>query len=121
MERNLLLIETMKDYLPGKKVEEGHKITKPQDLVRLYDIIIQVSNLDSMTSSYRLTIGLCNIIHKCVVPMTSSFTFSLYNVVTLRLYVRNNDTVQSTTDASEISDEMLIHVLLIVMMCICLL
>lgn len=30
-------------------------------------------------------------------------------------------TLQSTTDASEISDEMLIHVLLIVMMCICLL
>lgn len=119
MERNLLLIETMKDYLPGKKVEEGHKITKPQDLVRLYDIIIQVSNLDSMTSSYRLTIGLCNIIHKCLVPMTSSFTCSLYNVVTLRLYVRNNDTVQSTTDASEISNEMLI--LLILMMCICLL
>lgn len=55
MERNLLLIETMKDYLPGKKVEEGHKITKPQDLVRLYDIIIQVSKLDCMTSSFRLT------------------------------------------------------------------
>ncbi|XP_048760019.1 signal recognition particle subunit SRP68-like [Ostrea edulis] len=44
IERNLLLIEMMKNYLPGKKVEEGHKITKPQDLVRLYDIIIQNLN-----------------------------------------------------------------------------
>lgn len=41
IERNLLLIENMKLYLPGGQVEEGRKITKPQDLVRLYDIIIQ--------------------------------------------------------------------------------
>lgn len=80
MERNLLLIETMKDYLPGKKVEEGHKITKPQDLVRLYDIIIQVSKLDCMTSYFRLTSWVCIIIHKCVVPMTSSFSCSLYDI-----------------------------------------
>lgn len=37
-----MLIENMKSYLPGGQVEEGRKITKPQDLVRLYDIIIQV-------------------------------------------------------------------------------
>ena len=42
IERNLLLIENLKNYLPGGLVEEGRKITKPQDLVRLYDIIIQV-------------------------------------------------------------------------------
>ena len=42
IERNLLLIDNLKNYLPGGKVEEGRKITKPQDLVRLYDIIIQV-------------------------------------------------------------------------------
>ena len=48
VERNLLLIENMKDYLPGKKLEEGRKITKPQDLVRLYDIIIQVINRDGI-------------------------------------------------------------------------
>ncbi|WAQ97375.1 SRP68-like protein, partial [Mya arenaria] len=41
IERNLLLIENMRSYLPGAQVEEGRKITKPQDLVRLYDIIIQ--------------------------------------------------------------------------------
>jgi signal recognition particle subunit SRP68 len=52
IERNLLLIAMMKNYLPGKKVEEGHKITKPQDLVRLYDIIIQVKG----------PIGQCDII-----------------------------------------------------------
>lgn len=33
----------MKQYLPNMVVPEGKKITKPQDLVRLYDIIIQVS------------------------------------------------------------------------------
>ncbi|XP_046365035.1 signal recognition particle subunit SRP68-like [Haliotis rufescens] len=44
VERNLLLIDNLKNYLPGKLVEEGRKITKPQDLVRLYDIIIQNLN-----------------------------------------------------------------------------
>lgn len=52
IERNLLLIENMKLYLPGCHVEEGRKITKPQDLVRLYDIIIQslgeIPNLDGI-------------------------------------------------------------------------
>nr|KAG5707690.1 hypothetical protein BaRGS_003265 [Batillaria attramentaria] len=41
IERNLLLIENLRQYLPDRQVEEGRKITKPQDLVRLYDIIIQ--------------------------------------------------------------------------------
>ncbi|KAH3862769.1 hypothetical protein DPMN_025743 [Dreissena polymorpha] len=41
IERNLVLIDSMKCNLPGGQVEEGKKITKPQDLVRLYDIIIQ--------------------------------------------------------------------------------
>ena len=44
IERNLLLIENLRQYLPDQQVEEGRKITKPQDLVRLYDIIIQVRN-----------------------------------------------------------------------------
>jgi signal recognition particle subunit SRP68 len=44
VERNLLMIDKLKQYLPGKPVPEGHKITKPQDLVRLYDIIIQVNH-----------------------------------------------------------------------------
>lgn len=41
IERNLLLIESLRKFLPDQQVEEGRKITKPQDLVRLYDIIIQ--------------------------------------------------------------------------------
>ncbi|KAL3877845.1 hypothetical protein ACJMK2_035489 [Sinanodonta woodiana] len=41
VDRNLLLIDSLKNFLPGKQMEDGHKITKPQDLVRLYDIIIQ--------------------------------------------------------------------------------
>ncbi|XP_046550007.1 signal recognition particle subunit SRP68-like [Haliotis rubra] len=44
VERNLLLIDNLQNYLPGKVAEEGRKITKPQDLVRLYDIIIQNLN-----------------------------------------------------------------------------
>ena len=41
-ERNLLMIETLKENLPGQRQDERQKLTKPQDLVRLYDIIIQV-------------------------------------------------------------------------------
>ncbi|KAJ8319344.1 hypothetical protein KUTeg_004435 [Tegillarca granosa] len=41
IDRNLLIIENLKQYLPGKPVPEGRKITKPQDLVRLFDIIMQ--------------------------------------------------------------------------------
>lgn len=44
IKRNLLLIDNMKQYLPNMVVPEGKKITKPQDLVRLYDIIIQNLN-----------------------------------------------------------------------------
>lgn len=43
IDRNLLMIEKLRQYLPGKHIADGHKVTKPQDLVRLYDIIIQVS------------------------------------------------------------------------------
>ena len=42
IERNLPMIETLKENLPGQRQDERQKLTKPQDLVRLYDIIIQV-------------------------------------------------------------------------------
>ena len=38
VQRNLLMIEGI---LPAK-TDEGRKVNKPQDLARLYDIIIQV-------------------------------------------------------------------------------
>ncbi|XP_006821155.1 signal recognition particle subunit SRP68-like [Saccoglossus kowalevskii] len=41
IDRNKLMVETMKDNLPGGEVQEGKKMTKPQDMIRLYDIIIQ--------------------------------------------------------------------------------
>ncbi|ESO89021.1 hypothetical protein LOTGIDRAFT_106123, partial [Lottia gigantea] len=41
IERNLILIECAKENLPGVQVDDNKKITKPQDMVRLYDIIIQ--------------------------------------------------------------------------------
>ncbi|KAI8797162.1 signal recognition particle subunit SRP68 [Biomphalaria glabrata] len=44
VDRNLLMIENLKQNLPENNREEGRKITKPQDLVRLYDIIIQNLN-----------------------------------------------------------------------------
>ena len=44
IERNLLMIDSLKQYLPGNRTEEGRKVTKPQDLARLYDIIIQVGH-----------------------------------------------------------------------------
>ncbi|KAL5018150.1 hypothetical protein ScPMuIL_003872 [Solemya velum] len=44
--RNLLLIEKLNQNLPtgSSQQQEGKKITKPQDLVRLYDIITQSLN-----------------------------------------------------------------------------
>ncbi|CAL1543670.1 unnamed protein product [Lymnaea stagnalis] len=44
IDRNLLMVENLKQNLPENNPEEGRKITKPQDLVRLYDIIIQNLN-----------------------------------------------------------------------------
>ncbi|KAK3089911.1 hypothetical protein FSP39_007594 [Pinctada imbricata] len=59
IDRNLLLIQNLKGYLPGRQVEEGRKITKPQDLVRLYDIIIQnlsdIPNLHGLEDDTALT------------------------------------------------------------------
>ena len=42
VQRNLLMIESLKENLQGQRTDESKKITKPQDLARLYDIIIQV-------------------------------------------------------------------------------
>ena len=41
-ERNLLMVESLKAAMGRGRAEEGKKLTKPQDLARLYDIIIQV-------------------------------------------------------------------------------
>ena len=42
VERNLLMIKMMENSLPENKPNPSKKITKPQDLARLYDIIAQV-------------------------------------------------------------------------------
>ena len=42
IERNLIMIEMMESNLPENKPNPNKKITKPQDLARLYDIITQV-------------------------------------------------------------------------------
>ncbi|KAK2181664.1 hypothetical protein NP493_386g05040 [Ridgeia piscesae] len=47
-ERNLLMAESLKTNLRTARPEEGKKLTKPQDLARLYDIIIQ--NLAEVSS-----------------------------------------------------------------------
>ncbi len=44
IERNLLMIESLKTNLPGLRTDDSKKVTKPQDLARLYDIICQVRN-----------------------------------------------------------------------------
>jgi hypothetical protein len=43
IDRNLLMIESLKLQLG--KIQEGKKMVKPQDIARLYDIIIQVNDL----------------------------------------------------------------------------
>lgn len=59
IKRNLLLIDNMKQYLPNKVIPEGKKITKPQDLVRLYDIIVQnlneILNLPGIEDDFNLS------------------------------------------------------------------
>ncbi|CAL1278923.1 unnamed protein product [Larinioides sclopetarius] len=47
VERNLLLIESLKENMSPEARGDGKKVTKPQDLVRPYEIIIQ--NLNEMT------------------------------------------------------------------------
>ncbi|GBN20897.1 Signal recognition particle subunit SRP68 [Araneus ventricosus] len=47
VERNLLLIESLKENMSPEAGGDGKKVTKPQDLVRPYEIIIQ--NLNEMT------------------------------------------------------------------------
>ena len=42
IERNLLMIESSKISLNSKEDESKVKTTKPQDIVRIYDIILQV-------------------------------------------------------------------------------
>ena len=42
IDRNFAMIEEMKSYINGEKeVEKGKKPVKPQDLVRLYETIVQ--------------------------------------------------------------------------------
>ena len=63
VERNLLMAESMKSNLPSvlqNSVEEvttesgsvGRKISKPEDLVRIYDIILQVGCQSSYYDIY---------------------------------------------------------------------
>uniref|UniRef100_A0A2L2Y0W4 Signal recognition particle subunit SRP68 n=1 Tax=Parasteatoda tepidariorum TaxID=114398 RepID=A0A2L2Y0W4_PARTP len=47
IERNLIFIESLKQNMVNSEVSEGKKLTKPQDLIRPYEIIIQ--NLNEMT------------------------------------------------------------------------
>lgn len=56
IERNLLMAESMKTNLPSRLQERGDvdnsqskKITKPEDLVRIYDIILQVGKVSVRT------------------------------------------------------------------------
>ena len=37
------MIESLKANLPGVRQDESKKMSKPQDLARLYEVIIQVS------------------------------------------------------------------------------
>ncbi len=42
IQRNLLMIASLKQHLPAHRTDDSKKVTKPQDLARLYDIICQV-------------------------------------------------------------------------------
>lgn len=42
IERNLLLVTIAKSKFTKHRDDKGEKITKPEELVRLYDLLIQV-------------------------------------------------------------------------------
>lgn len=42
IERNLLLVKVAKSKLARRRDEKNEKVTKPEELVRLYDLLLQV-------------------------------------------------------------------------------
>ena len=47
IERNQLLVRIAKSKLTKNRDDKNEKVTKPEELVRLYDLLLQVSNLYS--------------------------------------------------------------------------
>ncbi|XP_019464217.1 PREDICTED: signal recognition particle subunit SRP68 [Lupinus angustifolius] len=54
IERNLLLVKVAKSKLPKRHDDKNEKVTKPEELVRLYDLLLQnTSDLSDLVSSGR--------------------------------------------------------------------
>lgn len=47
IERNQLLVTMAKSKLHKRRDEKNEKVTKPEELVRLYDLLLQVNSLSS--------------------------------------------------------------------------
>ena len=84
VERNLLLIENLKENLAENNPAEGLKITKPQDLVRLFDIIIQVimmnrrNNLKYMPNAYLKCVVLVCLMYATLYEKCNCFCFLMF-------------------------------------------
>ncbi|KAF1875778.1 hypothetical protein Lal_00006408, partial [Lupinus albus] len=54
IERNLLLVKVAKSKLPKRHDDKNEKVTKPEELVRLYDLLLQnTADLSDLVSSGR--------------------------------------------------------------------
>lgn len=53
IERNQLLVHIAKNKLSKVRDDKNEKVTKPEELVRLYDLLLQVSTERLTISSYQ--------------------------------------------------------------------
>jgi len=51
IERNQLLVKVAKSKLNRKRDDKNDKVTRPEELVRLYDLLLQVTNVYLFFSS----------------------------------------------------------------------
>jgi len=59
IERNQLLVSIAKSKLTKRREEKNEKVTKPEELVRLYDLLLQVGSSSLLVSNLHSDIQLC--------------------------------------------------------------
>lgn len=64
IERNQLLVDLAKSKLTRQRDDKGEKVTKPEELVRLYDLLIQVHDY---IQSHLLTFGWPSLVQSFIV------------------------------------------------------
>jgi len=62
IERNQLLVKIAKSKLNRKRDDKNEKVTKPEELVRLYDLLLQVNHCSTFFFPFK--IGFCSSNHR---------------------------------------------------------